>query len=78
MHYLAKRSDLESTARQLFKAIDNGVIDANINYEYPLKDAVHAHKAIESGIHTRSNATDSILNLKKSLNSLILMLLWPI
>ena len=49
MHYLAKRSDLESTARQLFKAIDNGVIDANINYEYPLKDAVHAHKAIESG-----------------------------
>ena len=49
MHYLAKRSDLESTARELFKAIDNGVIDANINYEYPLKDAVHAHKAIESG-----------------------------
>ena len=49
MHYLAKRSDLESTARELFKAIDDGVIDANINYEYPLKDAVHAHKAIESG-----------------------------
>ena len=49
MHYLAKRSDLESIARQLFKAIDNGVIDANINYEYPLKDAVYAHKAIESG-----------------------------
>lgn len=49
MHYLAKRSDLESTARELFKAIDDGVIDANINYEYPLKDAVQAHKAIESG-----------------------------
>jgi len=49
MHYLAKQSDLESTARELFKAIDDGIIDANINYEYPLKDAVHAHKAIESG-----------------------------
>ena len=49
MHYLAKRADLESTARELFKAIDDGVIDANINYEYPLKDAVQAHKAIESG-----------------------------
>ena len=49
MHYLAKRSDLESTARDLFKAIDNGIIDANINYEYPLKDAVLAHQAIESG-----------------------------
>ena len=49
MHYLAKRSDLESTARELFKAINDGVIDANINYEYPLKDAVQAHQAIESG-----------------------------
>ena len=49
MHYLAKRADPESTARELFRAIDDGVIDANINYEYPLKDAVQAHKAIESG-----------------------------
>jgi NADPH2:quinone reductase len=50
MHYLAKRSDLERTARDLFKAIDDGILDANINYEYPLKDAVKAHEAIESGI----------------------------
>jgi len=49
MHYVAKRSDLEWTARDLFKAIEDGVIDANINYEYPLCDAVQAHKAIESG-----------------------------
>ena len=49
MHYLAKRSDLESKARELFKAIDNGVIDANLNYEYPLKDAEQTHQAIESG-----------------------------
>lgn len=49
MHYMAKRSDLEWTARDLFKAIGDGILDANINYEYPLKDAVQAHQAIESG-----------------------------
>ncbi|MEM7043231.1 MAG: quinone oxidoreductase [Pseudomonadota bacterium] len=49
MHYVAKRSDLEWTARDLFKAIGDGILDANINYEYALKDAVKAHAAIESG-----------------------------
>ena len=49
MHYLAKRSDLEWAARDLFKAIADGVLVANINYEYELKDAVQAHKSIESG-----------------------------
>lgn len=49
MHYVAKRSDLDWTARDLFKAIGDGILDANINYEYPLKDAVQAHAAIESG-----------------------------
>ena len=49
MHYVAKRSDLEWTARELFAAIGDGLLDANINYEYPLQDAVQAHAAIESG-----------------------------
>ncbi len=49
MHYVAKRSDLEWTARDLFRAIGDGILDANINYEYPLSEAVKAHKAIESG-----------------------------
>ncbi len=49
MHYVAKRSDLEWTARDLFTAIGDGILDANINYEYPLRDAVKAHQAIESG-----------------------------
>ena len=49
MHYVAKRSDLEWTAHDLFKAIGDKVISANINYEYELKDAVQAHRAIESG-----------------------------
>ena len=49
MHYVAKRRDLESTAQALFKAIGDGVLDANINYEYALKDAAKAHEALESG-----------------------------
>ena len=49
MHYVAKRSDLEWAARDLFAAIGDGTLDANINYEYALKDAVKAHQAIESG-----------------------------
>ena len=49
MHYVAKRSDLELTARDLFKAIGDGILGSNINYEYALKDAVKAHEAIVSG-----------------------------
>lgn len=49
MHYLAKRSDLEWTARDLFKAISDGIISANIHHEFALRDAVKAHQAIESG-----------------------------
>lgn len=49
MHYVEKREDLEWAARDLFKAIGDGILDANINNEYPLKDAVKAHQAIESG-----------------------------
>ncbi len=49
MHYVEKRTDLEKVSNDLFEAITKGIIDANINYEYPLKDAVEAHKSIESG-----------------------------
>lgn len=49
MHYVAKRADLVATADALFAAIRDGVLNANVNYEYPLQDAVAAHKAIESG-----------------------------
>ena len=49
MHYVSKRSDLEWASNDLFKAVADGIIAANVNYEYPLKDAVVAHEAIESG-----------------------------
>ena len=49
MHYVSKRSDLEWASNDLFKAVADGFLEANVNYEYPLKDAVVAHEAIESG-----------------------------
>ena len=49
MHYVARREDLERTAQALFKAIGDGILDANVNYEHALKDAVKAHEALESG-----------------------------
>lgn len=49
MHYVAKREDLVATADALFAAIRDGVLQANVNYEYALKDAVAAHTALESG-----------------------------
>jgi NADPH:quinone reductase-like Zn-dependent oxidoreductase len=49
MHYVAKREDLVATANALFEVINKGILDANINYEYPLREAVAAHQAIESG-----------------------------
>lgn len=52
MHYIAKRKDLLETADGLFSAIRSGFVSAQINYEYPLKDAPQAHRAIESGTTT--------------------------
>ena len=49
MHYVSKRSDLEWASNDLFSALADGILEANVNYEYPLKDAVVAHEAIESG-----------------------------
>ena len=55
MHYVAKQSYLELTVKDLFVAIGNGILDTNINNEYALRDAVTAHRPIESG--TTSGAT---------------------
>lgn len=49
MHYVAKREDLDWTARDLFAAIGDGTLSANITSELPLSEAVRAHEAIESG-----------------------------
>ncbi len=48
MHYVAKRADLVATGEALFAAIGKGIISAKVVNQYPLKDAVAAHRAMES------------------------------
>ena len=46
--FLADRERLEAMARDVFKALQAGAIDANLNARFALKDAVRAHIALES------------------------------
>jgi NADPH2:quinone reductase len=47
-HYLAKRSDLEAAAAELFAVIADGRVKVQIGQTFPLKDAAAAHRALES------------------------------
>ena len=46
--YVAKRDDLLATANDLFKVVMSGKVKIPINQKYPLKDAVKAHRELES------------------------------
>ena len=48
LHYLAKRSDLETAATELFAALCDGSVKVAVNLELPLRDAAEAHRALES------------------------------
>mgnify|MGYP001141134964 CR=1 FL=1 len=48
MNYVDKRSDLENTAEELFKVIREGVVNADIRQERPLREAAAAHSDLES------------------------------
>ena len=47
-HYFAKRADLETAAAALFKVIADGTVKVAIGQTFALKDAVEAHRALES------------------------------
>jgi NADPH2:quinone reductase len=47
MHYMAKRSDLETGAAELFEVIERGAVRVSVNHVYPLSEAGEAHRAIE-------------------------------
>ena len=49
MDYVAKRADLEWAARDLFQAVADKVIAAEISRALPLSEAVEAHRGLESG-----------------------------
>ena len=52
LHYMTEREQMVAAAEVLFQTIRSSIIEPNINYEYPLKDSVMAHQAIESGTAT--------------------------
>lgn len=47
-NYVAKRSDLEQTANDLFKVVESGAVKIEINQSYALKDVRKAHEDLEA------------------------------
>ncbi len=48
MHYTARREDLLAHARDLFKVVQDGVVQISIKQEYPLREAARAHRDLEA------------------------------
>jgi NADPH2:quinone reductase len=55
MHYIARREDLEATARSLFGVVASGEVKIAINQRYRLQDARQAHIDLESRATTGSS-----------------------
>jgi NADPH2:quinone reductase len=47
-HYIATREDLERRSRDVFAMIAVGKLKLRVGHTYPLKDAGHAHRDLES------------------------------
>ena len=58
--YIAKRSDLESMANELFEIVQSGIVKIDINQRYQLRDAAQAHRDLEA----RKTTGSSILLLR--------------
>ncbi len=46
-HYVAKRADLERSARELFEVVGRGAVRIEIGQTYPLRDVAQAHRDLE-------------------------------
>nr|WP_302467772.1 zinc-binding dehydrogenase [Geomonas nitrogeniifigens] len=46
--YIAKRSELEEAAAELFEMVTSGKVKIEINRSFPLKDAAQAHRELEA------------------------------
>ena len=46
--YIATSADLEARAKDVFTAIGNGAVKLRLEHIYPLTDAAHAHRDLES------------------------------
>jgi NADPH2:quinone reductase len=47
VHYIAERAELEQRASDLFSWIESGKLRLRMEFEFPLKDAAEAHRALE-------------------------------
>jgi NADPH2:quinone reductase len=47
-HYIAKREELEQSAKELFDMVLSGKVKLEIGQTFPLKDAAEAHRALEA------------------------------
>lgn len=54
-HYIARREDLEHTARDLFEFLASGSVNVGIRQRYALKDAAQAHMDLEGRKTTGSS-----------------------
>ncbi|MBI1823357.1 MAG: quinone oxidoreductase, partial [Nitrospirae bacterium] len=48
MTYVAKRTELEKSAGDLFRAVEVGIVKVSIHQTYPLREAVQAHRDLEA------------------------------
>jgi len=55
VHYIASREDLLTSANDLFNVVTSGAVKIPVNQTYPLKDAVKAHRDLESRKTTGSS-----------------------
>ena len=46
--YIAKRSDLDAMAAELFDVVSSGKVKTNVRQRYPLSDAARAHEELEA------------------------------
>ena len=46
-HYVARRSDLVRSARELFEVVGRGAVRIEIGQTYPLRDVAQAHRDLE-------------------------------
>ena len=47
VHHIAERAELEQRARDVFGWIETGKLKLRMEFEFPLKDAAEAHRALE-------------------------------
>jgi len=47
-NYVATRADLEARAKDVFDGVANGTLKLRLEHTYPLADAAHAHRDLES------------------------------